>query len=260
MSDTKAYYTGIYGDNSISLVRNLINVARIEEKGKYYDWHIKQHVHPALFQLFIVEQGSLEILFDDGAHYVEAPAYFTVPKNVLHEFKLEPGMSGWVISLADGTLENMLKLDADIIFAIDAIQIVKLDLDNVLIADAYATMHKCINEFNSSLPAKNLALQYLVGMLLLRLYRIPASAIETVRVTENSDKIYYRRFMQLLKEANSPHKSVEEYVAAMGITHGHLSRVCKHIAGKSPKVDKILSKFYKPDFIEEIKINTIHIL
>lgn len=242
MSDNAIFYTGVYGDKSINLVRNLITISPIEEKGKFYDWHIKPHIHPGLFQLFLIEKGAVEILFADGSRFVEAPAYFTVPKNVLHGLRLQPDMSGWVISLDDTNLENMLKLDADIIFAIDEIQIVKIIPDDTLIADAYATMHKCINEFNNRLPAKNLALQYLVGMLLLRLYRIPHSAKESIRSSENTDKIYYRKFTQLLKEYSSPHKGLDEYAVLLEITTGHLNRICKHVSGKSPK-DIIIDHF-----------------
>jgi AraC-like DNA-binding protein len=242
MSDNTISYTGIYGDKAITLVRNLITITTIEEKGRYYNWHIKPHTHPGLFQLFIVEKGSVEILFADGRRQIEGPAYFTVPKNIFHGLNLQPGMSGWVISLDDSSLENMLKLDADIIFAIDEIQIVKIVPGDTLIADAYATMHKCIDEFNNRLPAKNLALQYLVGMLLLRLYRIPHSAKESIRSSENTDKIYYRRFNQLLKEYNSPHKGLDDYAVLLGITTGHLNRICKHVSGQSPK-DIIIGHF-----------------
>lgn len=242
LSDQQTSYTGLYGDSAINLVRNLIHITPIEEKGKFYNWHIKPHLHSGLFQLFVIEQGSAEILFADKIHKIEGPVYFTVPKNVSHGFNFQSDLKGWLISLDDTSLEVMLKLDADIIFAIDEIQIVKILLDEPLIADAYTTMHKCITEFNSDLPAKNLALQYLVGMLLLRLYRIPHDYKLSIRSGENPDKIHFRKFMQLLKQSNSPHKGLDEYAALLGIKTGHLNRVCKNVNGRSPK-DTIIEYF-----------------
>lgn len=245
-------YPGLYGDNSIELVRNLINITQIEKKGHYYNWQIKPHIHSGLFQLFVIESGTVEILFADGSRHVQSPSYFTIPKNVLHGFRLQPGMTGWVISLNDSTLEDMLRQDAELFFAIDEIQIVKMNADDLLISDAYTTIHKCIAEYNSTLPGKNLGLQYLVGMLLLRLYRIPNSSRETIRASENTDKLYYRKFNQLMKGFNVLHKTIEDYAALLQISPGHLNRICRNVTGKSPKDITI------DHFIHEAKIALIN--
>nr|WP_315197145.1 AraC family transcriptional regulator [uncultured Flavobacterium sp.] len=243
----KLFFKGIYGDNSIDMVRDIIHITPMEITGKRHEWFIKPHIHSDLFQIFVVESGSLELIIDGESQIVEGVSFFSIPKNISHGLRMNADAKGWVVSLYDKSLENMLKLDTDIINKIDEIHISKLDEDDKLITDALATIHKCIDEYYSELPGKQLALQYLVGMMLLRLYRIFVTS-SAVHLSDNKNKIYYRRFVQLIKEMKSFKISVEDYASRLNISSGHLNRICKDVSGLSPK-DVVINFF-----IDEAKI------
>lgn len=230
----KLFFRGIYGDDTIDMVRDIIHIAPIEITGMRHNWNIRPHVHSELFQIFIIEEGSVELLINDDVHKIECVSFFTVPKNITHGLEMNPQSKGWVISLHDKALENMLKLDADIILQMDEINISKLDGTDKLVTDTYSTIHKCIYEFGADLPAKQYALQYLVAMLLLRLYRISVAS-SAIKISDNKNKIHFRHFVKLIKEMNSFKVSIEDYAQAMHISTGHLNRVCKDVSGLSPK-------------------------
>jgi AraC family transcriptional activator of pobA len=244
---SKLFFKGIYGDNSIDMVRDIIHITPMEITGKRNEWYIKPHAHSDLFQIFVVESGSLELLLNDESQIIESVSFFSIPKNISHGLRMKENTKGWVISLYDKSLENMLKLDMDIINKIDEIHISKLDQDDKLITDTLVTIHKCIDEYYADLPGKQLALQYLVGMMLLRLYRTFVTS-SAVHLSENKNKIYYRRFVQLIKEMKSFKISVEEYASRLTISSGHLNRICKDVSGLSPK--DVAINF----FIDEAKI------
>lgn len=244
---SKLFFKGIYGDNSIDMVRDIIHITPMETTGKRHEWYIKPHAHSDLFQIFVVESGSLELLLNDQSQIVDSVSFFSIPKNISHGLRMNPDMKGWVISLYDKSLENMLKLDSDIINKMDEIHISKLSEEDKLIHDAFTTIHKCIDEYYSDLPGKQHALQYLVGMMLLRLYRVSVTS-SAVNVSENKNKIYYRRFVQLIKEMKSFKVGVEEYATRLNISSGHLNRICKDVSGLSPK-DVVINFF-----IDEAKI------
>ena len=193
-------FKGIYGDDSINMVRETIHIGSFEATGKRHEWFIKPHVHSNLFQIFLLEEGAVELLINDESQWVEGISFMSIPKNIVHGFKMRPDVKGWVISLHDKSMENMLKLDADIIIRMDEVHIFKYDAEDKLISDAYSTLHKCIYEYSSNLPAKQHALQYLVGMLLLRLYRIPTTSKQSIQILDNKYTIFYRRFLQLIRE------------------------------------------------------------
>lgn len=243
----KLFFKGIYGDNSIDMVRDIIHITPMELTGKRHEWYIKPHLHSDLFQIFVVESGSLELIINDESQVVESVSFFSIPKNSSHGLRMNADTKGWVISLYDKSLENMLKFDTDIINTIDEIHISKLDDENKLTNDALATIRKCIDEYYSELPGKHHALQYLVGMMLLRLYRIFVTS-SVVHLSDNKNKIYYRRFVQLIKETKSFKISVEDYASRLNISSGHLNRICKDVSGLSPK-DVVINFF-----IDEAKI------
>ncbi|RKT00470.1 AraC family transcriptional regulator [Flavobacterium sp. 123] len=244
---SKLFFKGIYGDNSIDMVRDIIHITPMETTGKRHEWYIKPHAHSDLFQIFVIESGSVELLLNDQSQIVDSVSFFSIPKNISHGLRMHPDMRGWVISLYDKSLENMLKLDSDIINKMDEIHISKLSEDDKLIGDTFLTIHKCIDEYYSDLPGKQHALQYLVGMMLLRLYRVSVTS-SAVNVSDNKNKIYYRRFVQLIKEMKSFKVGVEEYATRLNISSGHLNRICKDVSGLSPK-DVVINFF-----IDEAKI------
>lgn len=243
----KLFFKGIYGDSSIDMVRDIIHITPMEMTAKRHQWYIKPHAHSELFQIFVVESGSLELIINGGSTIVESLSFFSIPKNSSHGLRMNADTKGWVISLYDKSLENMLKLDTDIINTIDEIHISKLDENDKLITDTFATIQKCISEYYDDLPGKQYALHYLVGMMLLRLYRIFETK-SVINVSDNKNKIYYRRFVQLIKEQKSFKISIEDYASRLNISSGHLNRICKDVSGLSPK--DIVINF----FIDEAKI------
>jgi AraC family transcriptional regulator, transcriptional activator of pobA len=98
-------------------------------------------------------------------------------------------------------------------------------------------MRKIVAEFNQNLSGKAIMLQSLVSILMVRLHRLPKKTSDFLlpNNSNNASKIYFRRFMQLVKTAHSFRKSIEEYAAELSISQGHLNRICQTIAGKSPK-------------------------
>lgn len=243
----KLFFKGIYGDNSIDMIRDIIHIAPIEMTAKRNEWYIKPHAHNDLFQIFVVESGYLELIINGESQVVDSFSFFSIPKNISHGLRMNADTKGWVISLYDKSLENMLKLDTDIINKIDEIHISKLDENNKLITDTIITIQKCIDEYYADLPGKQLALQYLVGMMLLRLYRVFVTST-AFSLSDNKNKIYYRRFVQLIKEMKSFKVSVEDYASRLNLSSGHLNRICKDVCGLSPK-DVVINFF-----IDEAKI------
>lgn len=238
---------GIEGESNFHLIRGLIHISALENTFARYNNFVKQHVHKNLFQIFLVTEGKLDLIVNDQEYHIESLSFFSVPKNVQHGLDLEDNTRGWVISISDAALERILALDADIFFDIDEINIAKIDLNNPLFENLYTTLLKLIREYNGDLPAKELALEYLVGMMVIRLFRIPKESKTVLKSLDNAYKIYFRRFKQLIKENYNFEIPIEEYSATLNISKGHLNRICKEVTGKSTK--KVITDY----FISEAK-------
>ena len=241
-------FEGLYGESVITFVRDAIHIAPIEIILGKYDQFVKPHLHNNLFQIFLIEESVAKLHCYNQSFTIDTMSFFTIPKNIIHGISSEEFTRGWVISISDLALEKTLKLDADIFKNLDEVNIVSLDLKNKLHKNFYHTLHKCINEYNDNQPARDLALEYLTGMLLIRLFRILEKSENLITQEQNVYKIQYRRFRELIKSNYSFKYNVEFYAEQLSISSSHLTRICNDVTNESPK--KIIAKY----FINEAKI------
>ncbi|WP_018479768.1 helix-turn-helix domain-containing protein [Pontibacter roseus] len=233
--ENKKFYSGLYGTHSIEFAKGLVHVYPFGEIGKNHHGQVKPHAHNNLLQIFLITTGVTQFRYGQFNTSVAGPAFIAVPKNVEHGFKHQGEVSGWIVSLSDTVLEHMLQREAEVLFGMDELLIVPVASDDVEASNAFETLQKCVAEYQSELPGRLLMLQYLVGQALIQLYRIYCKGHQTLTSSDNASKVYFRRFQQLIKAGNTYKKTVEEYARDLHISTGHLSRVCRSIAGKSPK-------------------------
>lgn len=231
----KLFYRGIYGEESIPLVREAIHVAQFDRVAENYEGHIKPHIHNNLHQIFIVEEGALVLLFNDERHTIKNKSYLSIPKNVLHGFYIDKATKGWVISLSDSVFEVPFISSDPSIRTPDEIQVVGFEFEDPLHAELYHVIRRCVFEFDHELPQKETALEHLVGLLLVLLSRVPGAQKQILKSLDTGYKTYFRRFTQLVRENYSFAIPMDFYATNLSITTGHLNRVCKSITGSSPK-------------------------
>jgi AraC family transcriptional activator of pobA len=231
----KTYYTGIYQQDSIDFAEGLIHVSKFPFVGLQFIKIANPHAHNFL-QVFLLEEGLTILQNEEQSFEVTAPAFFTIPKNVVHGFTSSDDCRGWIINLSDNFLENIFQKDADMVMELDAIHIEHLEegeeTERIILA-----MRKIVSEFNQNLSGKAIMLQSLVSILIVRLHRLPKKTTDFLIPpnSDNTSKIYFRRFMQLVKTANSFRKPIGEYASELFISPGQLNRICQSITGKSPK-------------------------
>lgn len=245
----KRFYKGLYGTDSIEFAKGLVNVHPFGEIGRQHDGQVKLHAHNNLFQIFVVETGTTQLHQPHAKTQVSGPAFITVPKNHEHGFLHGPEVSGWIISLADTVLESMLQREAEVVYGLDEIHVMPVSEAEPEVWSAYQTMQHCVQEYRHKRPGRLLMLHHLVGQLLVQLFRLSLGEEKISAGGGNVSKIYFRRFQQLIKEAGTYRKSVEAYARDLKISTGHLNRVCRNLAGKSPK------EFIIDYFITEAQLN-----
>lgn len=234
----KLFYGGIYGEESTPLIRGAIHVTRFDLVAENYHGHIKPHIHNNLHQIFIVEEGALILLFNDEEYSVHSKAYLSIPKNVLHGFYIDESTKGWLVTLSESVYARSLALvgsGSGTHTSADEIHVVPFDLNDRLFQDLYNTIHRCIYEFNHEQTQREIALECLVGLLLVSLGRIPNDKKQILKTFDTGYTTYYRRFMQLVRENYQFNTPMEFYAMNLSITTGHLNRVCKSVSGSSPK-------------------------
>ncbi len=230
----KIFYRGLYGSDSIELARGIVHVYSFGAIAKQFDNTIKEHQHDDLYQLFIVEEGSLTLLLNGKQSQITEPTFFTIPKNTPHGFTFHTEVKGWVISLSDSILESIMQREAEVIEALDFSTQQKINANptNQMLS---RIILQVVEEYNSENPGRLLMLQNLIGLLTIHLYRLSREGKTTYSQADNASKVLFRKFNRLVIDTRVFNKSIEDYADALCISPGHLNRICKQVSGKSPK-------------------------
>ena len=238
----KRYYQGLYGSDEIEFTKGLIHINPFGIIGKQHQNNVLQHAHNHLFQVFLVHKGPTHFLFNTQTIEIDQPTIITVPKNTEHGFEHQTDVDGWIISLSDTVLERMIFREAEVVSSLEDVQIISVENEELLTKEIEHTIQKCVLEYNDNKSGRLLMLEYLVGQLVVQLYRLPQNQKKKLNKTDHSSKIYFRKFTQSIKESTNYKKTIDEYAGELGITAGHLNKICQSVASQSPK--EVIMKYF----------------
>jgi AraC family 4-hydroxyphenylacetate 3-monooxygenase operon regulatory protein len=89
-------------------------------------------------------------------------------------------------------------------------------------------------EWSQELVAKNLAMDSLVRLLIIRIARLSSKRAQSMTVN-NDDLRLFHRFSDLIEEYYQEQWHLPQYTQAMGISESRLNHICQRISNRSPK-------------------------
>jgi AraC family transcriptional activator of pobA len=147
-----------------------------------------------------------------------------VPPGAVHAFAFEPGTQGWVVTLSDDLIVQLLGPAGEVRRTL-------ADCGVLTATRALAAlMTQLTAEFEGSAPARALVLQGLCAVLLGQAARTAARAAPPPRDSPGS--ALQRRFDTLLETRLMQHRTVADCAAALAVTPTHLSRVLRQATGQ----------------------------
>jgi AraC family transcriptional activator of pobA len=225
---------GLYGESLVNTEPGLVHIEDISDRSKELDWVISAHRHAQLMQILCIFEGSAEVKLDGKASELGQNCFVTIPSSVVHGFKFEPNIKGFVL-----TLDNSI-IDPDRSTAFK--HIINQHQPEVIQAQIsdpeyqrflqYAELIK--QEANQQRHDQNDAMTALAQLAVISVYRmIETQQINNIRGEEKSHTL--TRFRQLLDEHYREHWSVNQYADQLHVSVSTLSRLCQNFAGESPK-------------------------
>lgn len=98
----------LYGEPSRHIDPDFLHLEAIEERSGPVGGHIKTHSHAELNHIFLFEAGHGEIIADDMKLHFSGPHLLFMPSGVVHGFRFEPTVTGYVLTLAGPYLRDIL--------------------------------------------------------------------------------------------------------------------------------------------------------
>lgn len=208
--------TGVFPD--------VIHCERIRDRAPLHDWTIAPHRHSGMVQLFFMERGRATAVVDGTKVLLRRRSFLYVPQQIVHGFVFEKGCEGLVLSfplaIRSGAVAELEPL-AD---RLAAPFIAEASDATVVLMNQLATVRLEAGTFRAR------RLVALAQALLATVAEIKAEGTEAPR-GGNLRRLH--AFDELLRLHLQDGWTVAHYAAAMSITTGHLTRICRATTGHS---------------------------
>lgn len=204
---------------------DVLHCETIADRSVLHDWELAPHRHARLHQVLLVEKGGGSVTLDGKAHLLKQGSLVNVPPNHVHSFRFEKNTRGWVTTIADELMDELLV----------GVGTKRSDINQatVLQSDVFManTVQQIWLEFSSQEKARALMLRGLSGVLLAWVARQLAAA--SIGDAQANDSVLVQRFKTLIEQNFAAHWTVSQYAKALSISPTHLSRLTRAANGIS---------------------------
>jgi AraC family transcriptional regulator, transcriptional activator of pobA len=202
---------------------DVMHCETIEARSVVHDWELAPHRHGRLHQVLLLQAGRGTAQLEGRTVALAPMALVNVPPGNVHGFSFEPGTQGYVATLADEMLAEILAQAADVRRALARACVVAAD------AEIAALMQQIAREFDGRAPARALVLRGLCTTLLARVAR-SAGGPDPVGA-DLAESHLLARFEALVEAHFAERWGVADYARALAVTPTHLSRVTRAATG-----------------------------
>ena len=227
----------LYGTDSSPAWAELVNHERIPERSSLYNWEIEPHVHEGLLQMLYVEGCSRggEALMDGRRWPIEPPCLIVVPSGVVHGFHFCSDIDGPVITAAQRPLESLLAAIApELLSHVRTARVVPVDATSPHALALTPLFDALANESRQIASGQMAASMALLAALFVQFARISSSASAASDDPRSRSARQIEQFRRLVNEQFRSNRSVDRYAQLLGLTAGHLGRLCRENLGMSP--------------------------
>jgi AraC family transcriptional activator of pobA len=240
-------FEGLYGERGVQHHREYLFSELLETRSRAFDWKIKPHVHPELYQVFFVQEGAFIFYSSTGKTSLQGPCLVFIPPGALHGFTYEAGTTGRILTLSAALMEGLFQ-DTSISVKLLSSLFVLSDFGLPYSPERILVLIEAVNEeLFAHLPGKPVMLRACLQQLMVAIYRVSAASSAVGTQSASTAYAHYRQFQELIRKGNAK-VTVKELAAILGISTVHLNRICNEIAGKPA------SRLLEESLLEEAKM------
>ena len=224
---------GLYNENSAFLLPDYMHCETIEFRSRKHDWVIDTHRHAHLFQVFLIESGAGELKYGHKTIALNEPCIVTMPENTPYSFEFSPEIEGKILTLSQSFIETLFENAPNVLLELKTPRILRGVAEHRRFQTIGRIVHRLYDELREELPEKKLALQCYFSLLITEIFRLSLEKSDKTVTYDTRNAKHYQTFLQKVKQAYSPQKTIQGYARELKITPVHLNRVCQTIAGHS---------------------------
>lgn len=221
-TDTIQSY-GLFGESQH--LPDVLHCETIAERSALHDWELAPHRHARLHQVLLIESGGGAAHLDGVRHALVPGTLINVPPGHVHAFRFTQDTKGWVTTLADELMDDILVRVGDVQRTLARPAVVSAS------PDISRAMGQIWQEFSGRALARALVLRGLSATLLGWVARaVEGHSPEGAQATSSA---LAQRLEGLIEAHFLEHWQVADYARALAVSPTHLSRVARAATGVS---------------------------
>jgi AraC family transcriptional regulator, transcriptional activator of pobA len=203
---------------------DVVHCEHIKDRAPDHGWRIAPHRHAQLAQVFFIQTGHATSVVDGQEFELADNQLFYVPAQAVHSFAFAPNTQGMVQSFPISVLRSIAPATDDVARA--------LSLPFVTVPDQklltlMAMLDAALEDGSLYRTQTALGLAHAVLSMTATLNPTPQGGAGTKRDRRLT------RLDRLISDPQTAGWRVQEYAAEMGLSTGHLSRLCRAANGLS---------------------------
>jgi len=224
-----AFY--LYGEPQKDVAEGFVHIESLDDRSRPSEWTIQPHRHRDLHQMILIAEGGGTMRAEAAEVHFDAPCLLLVPAGIVHGFAWHRESRGWVLTVADSYLHDLLSRDADLAPLFHAPRALTLSAQDGHAADRASA--ELARELSWSGPAQRAAVEALLLSQMVRALR----AMKPEADAGAADGPLAGRVARLrarIEQRFREREPVAEHARALGLSETALRQACARVAGKSP--------------------------
>lgn len=226
----------LYGEQSGLGWENFFNVELLSYRSKALNWRASPHVHDSLIQVLFIQHGNVDVLMNCTRQKARAPCLILVPAQTVHGFEYTLDSEGLTITASQQLFELLSGiLSPGILKLMHTPSVVSLESfpeEKDIIWEIYYAM---LDELRVPLLNQTAMCASLFISIFVHLSRMSDRlSLENQQSDNTSRKAsQIHKFLALVEKKCHQRLTVNDYSMEMGMSAGHLSRLCRLMLGMS---------------------------
>ena len=226
-----AEFKGLYGDRNALPDTDYLVSELIETRSSKFNWDIKPHIHPALLQVFFIEQGSFAFIDNNEKKELQGPCLIIIPATLLHGFVFNKNIVGRIVSVTELYYTTIATELQNVVQQTKQIMCITAFSMHHSAAQVKNLFGQITDELQAQQLGKKMMLKAYLQQLILIVNRLKVNAGQQQAGQSSHAVAYYQKFQQLVKQSGG-NTTITKLAADMGISAVHLNRICRAVAGK----------------------------
>ncbi len=212
-----------------------IHYESLGKLANFFGRNMPVHRHDRFFQVHYVLSGMVRVFLDEKRYEARAPMFFLTPPTVPHAFITDSRSDGHVLTVRQQLIWPLLEaphgLGSGPFISPACVALKEQPGPGIITAGEVSNLFNAVREeFVSNRPGKNLALENLIRLIFINLFRLSNSNREQGFTTRSEDMLFFQRFNEKIETHFREHWPLSTYADCLGVTEARLNDICRRIA------------------------------